>query len=54
MSTIDPQLTVCIEREQISLRDVAATLVAGRSKFAELASRLHTRVDVSWAPLRLN
>ena len=49
ISTADPNLTICIEREQISLRDVAATLVGGRTKFVELASRLHTRVDVSWA-----
>ncbi len=53
VSTAEPQLTVCVEREQISLRDVAATLIAGRTKLVELASRLHTRVDVSWAPLRI-
>jgi hypothetical protein len=38
----------------MSLRDVAASLMEHRRGYAEMAARLHTRVDVTWAPLQVN
>ncbi len=37
VSTVDSHLSVCFEREQISLRNVAAVLVEGHNKYLELA-----------------
>jgi hypothetical protein len=42
---------LCYEAEQLSLRHVTAAVLDQRSQYAELASRLHTRVDVTWLPL---
>lgn len=42
---------VCYEAEQLSLQHVAAALLDRRSQYREVASRLHTRVDVQWSPL---
>jgi hypothetical protein len=42
---------LCYEAEQLSLRHVAAAVLDNRSQYVELASRLHTRVDVTWLPL---
>jgi hypothetical protein len=49
----DERLTICIERDQLRIRDVAATLLGTKIKTLELAARLHTRSDVQWTPLRL-
>ena len=53
VGTADRRLTICIERERLNIRDVAASLVGGQTKYLELAARLQTRVDVPWASLRL-
>jgi hypothetical protein len=45
----DAELLVCIEAEQLPLCDVAAAVVDHRRDYVQLAARLHTRVDISWA-----
>jgi serine/threonine protein kinase len=47
----DNDIVVCNEIEGISYQNVAAHLIGNRRRYAELASRLHTRVDVDWNPL---
>jgi len=39
---------VCIEAEQIPLRDVLDLLAEGRADIPQVAERLHTRIDVNW------
>jgi hypothetical protein len=41
---------LCCEMEQIPLAPLAATLIDFRRDYAEAASRLHTRQDVTWTP----
>jgi hypothetical protein len=53
VQTVDERLTLCFEREQMTVRDIAASLIENKPGYAETASRLHTRVDVQWSPLRL-
>ena len=52
MPTILPdsggQLILCYEVERIPLPAVAATLIDHRPDLAEIATRLHTRIDVAW------
>ncbi len=38
----------CQEAELLEVRSVAARLVDNRRDFAEIAKRLHTRIDVDW------
>lgn len=47
----DGDIVLCQEAEQLSLRAVAAYLADQRDQVSQLASRLHTRVDVNWTPL---
>jgi hypothetical protein len=42
---------LCYELQELALRHVAAALLEGRLPYVELASRLHTRIDVPWATL---
>jgi hypothetical protein len=49
VSTEDDVL-LCYEMEQLSLRRVAAAVLARRFQNVEVAARLHTRIDVSWSP----
>jgi len=49
VSTEDDVL-LCYELEQLSLRRVAAAVLARRFQNVEVAARLHTRIDVSWSP----
>jgi serine/threonine protein kinase len=42
---------LCYEAEQLSLRHAAAAVLDGRTACIEVASRLHTRIDVTWTPL---
>jgi eukaryotic-like serine/threonine-protein kinase len=42
---------VCCEIAGLPLRRVATTLLDGRFHNVEVASRLHTRIDVNWSPL---
>jgi hypothetical protein len=46
-SNEDPLL--CVEAEQIPLRDVLELLTEGRTDIPQVAERLHTRIDVNWA-----
>lgn len=39
---------LCCEMERVPLDNIAAALINGRREYAELASRLHTRIDVKW------
>lgn len=41
-------MLLCCEMERIPLDSIAASLIGGRREYAELASRLHTRIDVDW------
>ncbi len=47
----DGDFIICQELERISLTQIAVGLIDGRSDFAEYASRLHTRTDVTWSEL---
>ncbi len=47
----DFDLVLCWEVEQLPLSSVAASLIDCRVDYAQVASRLHTRIDVRWAPL---
>lgn len=47
----DGDIVLCQEAEQLSPRAVAAHLADQREQIPQLASRLHTRVDVNWPPL---
>ncbi len=47
----DPRLTIFCERENMCLRDVAGSLMEFRRGYAEMAARLQTRIDITWAPL---
>jgi hypothetical protein len=44
----EDELVLCCEAERIPLDNVAASLIAGRQEYVDLAARLHTRVDVDW------
>jgi len=39
------------EGQDLALRRVAAAVLDGRQPYVDLASRLHTRIDVPWATL---
>jgi len=45
------EVLLCYEMEQLPLRRVAAAVLDQRFQNVEVASRLHTRVDVSWPAL---
>ena len=47
----DRDLIFCYEAEQISLADVAHKLVEYRPDCVGVANRIHTRIDVDWAPI---
>ncbi|NQU22531.1 MAG: protein kinase, partial [Candidatus Nealsonbacteria bacterium] len=47
----DGDLVLCFEAQGIPLATVATRLVDNRADYAQAASRLHTRIDVSWSPL---
>jgi hypothetical protein len=47
----DGDLVVCYEAESLPLAQVAAELIDHRPDYAEVAARLHTRVDVAWTSL---
>lgn len=47
----DGDFILCYEVEQISVTQVAVTLIDGRQDYAEYAGRLHTRTDVDWSSL---
>lgn len=45
------EVLLCYEMEQLPLRRVAAAVLDRRFKNVEVASRLHTRIDVPWSAL---
>lgn len=47
----DGDVVLCYELEAMSLRRVAARLIENRRDYAQIASRVHTRVDVAWSSL---
>ncbi len=52
VQTEDDRLTLYCEQTQLHLCDVAASVIDENFRYVEVASRLHTRIDVHWAPLR--
>ncbi|MCH7729044.1 MAG: hypothetical protein IH991_21560, partial [Planctomycetes bacterium] len=46
----DSDIVFCFEVGNVSLAQVAATLIDDRLDYAEAASRLHSRNDVQWLP----
>lgn len=49
----DADWTVCYEWEQLSLVHAAAALIDYRSDYADAATRMHTRTDVTWTRMPL-
>lgn len=47
----DVNLVLCSEMSDLPLARAAAVLLGGRPERAQIASRLHTRVDIAWTPL---
>lgn len=47
----DGDFILCYEVEQISLTQVAVSIIDGRRDYAEFAGRFHTRTDVEWSTL---
>lgn len=47
----EADIVVCCETDHVSLQRVAASILDGRFDQAEIASRFHTRIDVTWSPL---
>jgi eukaryotic-like serine/threonine-protein kinase len=47
----DGDFILCFEVEQVSLTQVAVTIIDGRRDYAEFANRFHTRTDVDWSTL---
>ena len=45
------EIVLCYETEQLPLRRVVACVLDHRFQYVEVASRVHTRVDVDWLPL---
>jgi serine/threonine protein kinase len=44
-------VTLCTVQGEVPLEQVARDMIGGIDAFEELASRLHTRIDVQWTPL---
>ena len=47
----DGDLIFCYEAEHLSLVSAAAGLIDYRRDYADIAARLHARVDINWTPL---
>jgi hypothetical protein len=44
-------IALCTVRRDVSLEQFANEMIGGIEVFRELASRLHTRIDVQWSPI---
>jgi hypothetical protein len=44
-------ITACFEVEQMPIQHLLHAITQGRPDFAEIAARLHTRIDVDWSPI---
>jgi hypothetical protein len=51
VTTDDAGLALIYETEQVSLAQLAAGITEYRSEYGDVARRLHTRVDIEWAPM---
>ena len=51
IANAEDDVLLCCEMEQLSLRRMARAVLGGRYQNVEIASRLHTRIDVPWSPL---
>jgi serine/threonine protein kinase len=49
IQTPEREILLCCEAEQISFESVATRLLTSQPNCRELASRLHTRIDVDWS-----
>ncbi len=49
IQTPEREIFLCCEAEQISFESVATRLLTSQPNCRELASRLHTRIDVDWS-----
>jgi eukaryotic-like serine/threonine-protein kinase len=47
----EPDVVFAFELQDLSIPHVAARLIEDRTDFAQMAGRLHTRIDVAWTPL---
>jgi hypothetical protein len=47
----EPDVVFAYELQDLSIPHVAARLIEERTDFAQMAARLHTRIDVVWTPL---
>lgn len=47
----EPDVVFAYELQDLSIPHVAARLIEDRTDFAQMAARLHTRIDVVWTPL---
>ena len=47
----EPDVVFAYELQDLSIPHVAARLIEDRTDFAQMAARLHTRIDVVWSPL---
>lgn len=45
----DSDVVACFEAQEVSVANVAADLTADSTRYAEVARRLHTRIDVNWS-----
>ena len=51
VANAEEDVLLCYEVEQLPLRHVAAAVLDRRFQNVEVATRLHTRIDVPWSPL---
>jgi hypothetical protein len=47
----DNSMTLCVEANQIPLRELAVELVQRRRERIDFASRVQSRTDIEWTPL---
>jgi hypothetical protein len=52
LPSCDDDVVICYEVGQVPLVRAAAIIAEGRDDYIECASRVRTRVDVSWGTLR--
>jgi len=44
----EPEILLCCEAEELDFETIAARLMSSQPDCKELASRLHTRIDIDW------
>jgi hypothetical protein len=48
---VDADIVLCYEAQELCIPHVAARIVGDRGDLAQIAFRLHTRIDVNWRNL---